>query len=66
MKALKFRLYCRECRKVVDVYECDRKRNMLPETKPEFDIITVCCSACKNPIMKITEFHGKKRKGKRS
>ncbi|MDH5754163.1 MAG: hypothetical protein OEY95_03010 [Candidatus Bathyarchaeota archaeon] len=65
MKTFKFKLYCRQCKKIVEVYNCHREKSVLPETNPKFDVITVCCSICKKPIMKMTELHSKKRKEKR-
>ncbi|HDN05554.1 MAG TPA: hypothetical protein ENF90_00995 [Candidatus Bathyarchaeota archaeon] len=59
METLNFKLYCRHCRKIVNVYECHREEKVLPEIKPEFDLITVCCIVCKNPIMKMTKLHKK-------
>ncbi len=60
MKTLGYKLYCSECRKIVDVYERRRQKKVLPEIKPEFDVITVCCSICNKPVMKVTELNVKK------
>jgi len=57
MRKLGYRLYCSQCRKIVDVYECNRQEKVLPEIKPEFDVINVCCSVCKKPIMNVTALH---------
>ena len=57
MKTLGYELYCPKCRKIVDVYECHRQEKVLPETKPEFDVITGCCSICNEPVMKVTTLH---------
>ncbi|MGC9346209.1 MAG: hypothetical protein ACP5ER_05415 [Candidatus Bathyarchaeales archaeon] len=60
MKTLGYKLYCPECRKIVEVYECNSQGKVLPEIKPEFDVITVCCSICNKPVMKVTKLHVKK------
>lgn len=57
MKKLGYRMYCRKCKKLVDVYECDREERVLPELKPEFDLATWCCSNCGEPIIEVTELH---------
>jgi hypothetical protein len=57
MEKLDYKLYCPECKKIVDVYECNRQEKLLPEIKPEFDVIKVCCSICNKPIMKVTALH---------
>jgi hypothetical protein len=49
-------MYCRKCKKLVDVHESHREKRVLPELKPEFDLITWCCSVCGEPIIKVTQF----------
>jgi len=60
LKTLGYRLYCRNCKKIVDVYECRRREKALPEIKPEFDIVTWCCVTCNKPLIEVTELHRKK------
>lgn len=60
MKMLGYRLYRRNCNKPVDVYECHRREKVLPEIKPEFDIVTWCCVACNKPVIEATELHREK------
>jgi hypothetical protein len=57
METLGYKLYCSNCRKIVDVYVCHRKKKVLPEIKPEFDVITCCCSICNKPVMKVNMLH---------
>ena len=55
MKTLGYRMYCRRCKKLVQVYECHKEERVLPELKPEFDLITWCCSTCNEPIIEVTD-----------
>jgi hypothetical protein len=51
----------------VEVYNCHREKSVFSENNPKFDVITICCSTCKKPIMKMTELHrgnGKKEDDK--
>jgi uncharacterized CHY-type Zn-finger protein len=65
MPRLSFRLYCRHCRKIVEVYDCHRKEDVIPEKNPEFNTITICCATCKKSIMKMTELNTGNKKEKR-
>jgi len=62
MEKFNFKLYCRNCKKIVNVYKCKREENAFPELKPEFDLITLCCSICKKPIIKISRVHKEEEK----
>ncbi len=55
MEKLGYRMYCRKCKKLVDVHECHREERVLPELKPEFDLVTWCCFNCGEPIIEVTE-----------
>ena len=55
------RFYCRRCRKMVDVYECYREEKVFPELKPEFDVVTWCCSICHSPIIEVSKLHKESR-----
>jgi hypothetical protein len=55
-------MYCHKCKKLVDVHGCHREKRVLPELKPEFDLVTWCCSVCGEPIIKVTEFQRVKEK----
>ncbi len=48
------RFYCRKCRKIVDVYEDYVEKKVFPELKPEFDVVTYCCSICHTPIIEVS------------
>ena len=56
-KTLDYLFFCRRCRRHRKVYEGYRERKVLPEGKPEFDIVTWCCSVCKEPIVEVTEYN---------
>ncbi|RLI05607.1 hypothetical protein DRO26_01730 [Candidatus Bathyarchaeota archaeon] len=56
MSKQKARFYCRKCKKIVEVYECYREVKVFPEIKPEFDVVTWCCSVCNTPIIEVSEF----------
>jgi elongation factor P--beta-lysine ligase len=60
LKKLGYRLYCRNCRGLVDVCECHRKEKTLPEIKPEFEMVTWCCVSYNEPVTEITELHREK------
>jgi len=53
------RFYCRKCKKMVNVYECAKEEKVFPENKPEFDVVTWCCSICHSPIVEISVFRRK-------
>lgn len=55
MNQLEHLFFCRKCRRLRKVYEGHRERAVLPEQKPEFDIVTWCCVICKEPVVEITE-----------
>jgi hypothetical protein len=55
MKLLGYNMYCRKCKKIVDVYEGYKEKKVLPELKPEFDVATWCCSLCGEPIIEVSE-----------
>lgn len=54
--------FCRKCRRLRKVYEGHREVLVLPEQKPEFDIVTYCCVVCKEPVVEITEISRRSRK----
>lgn len=60
MTKLGYRLYCRNCRELADVYECNRKEEVLPEIKPESEAVTSCCVSRNEPVIEVTGFHREK------
>ncbi len=44
---------------MVNVYECAKEEKVFPENKPEFDVVTWCCSICHSPIVEISVFKRK-------
>ncbi|MDY6965963.1 MAG: hypothetical protein SVM80_08355 [Halobacteriota archaeon] len=55
MKKLGHTFFCRNCKKLVDVCECYREEKVFPDLRPEFDVITWCCSLCNEPIIEVSE-----------
>mgnify|MGYP001042422610 CR=1 FL=1 len=51
---LDYVFFCRKCRRLRRVYEGHRETLVLPEQKPEFDIVTWCCVICKEPVVEVT------------
>lgn len=59
MKNYGYRMYCLKCRKIVNVQAGNKEKRVLPELKTEFNLITLCCSICGEPVIKVTELNSK-------
>lgn len=54
VKELNYLFFCRKCKRLRKVFEAYRETLVLPELKPEFDVVTWCCVVCKEPVVEVT------------
>ena len=54
VEELNYVFYCKKCGRLRKVFEGYHEKAVIPEQEPKFDVVTWCCTICKEPLVEVT------------